>query len=211
MKKIAIAIAAAAAAIGYMGKLTADECASASQLARDKLTVAGRKNSPDVGVVTTPVKGREVIVRRNFCHSGTPMLGIASMTIGTGVRRDADGNLAFDIIPVIYTDTDFETLSPDARAFIMSHEMGHIDNGDLEASNDSAATATGDRVYSQEIAADIYAAEIVGIDAAVRGIDELIHYFSRPGITIKYLGGTFPCVRELKRRRGDILAHFERK
>lgn len=85
-------------------------------------------------------------------------------------------------VNLIVTDDGFAKLPRTVRLFLLSHEVGHVLNGDLE--KETVALKTYSRAFGvlpkMEVEADRYAASVVGLDAAKRSILYLVHKTNLP-------------------------------
>ena len=101
-----------------------------------------------------------------------------------------------EIIPLILTDKIFNMLSRNGRRFVLLHEVGHYENGDLKLSLFNIG-----RQYRKEIAADMYAAKRMGKELALNAISELISILK---IFAPYASEYTQVITELNRRYSDI-------
>lgn len=101
-----------------------------------------------------------------------------------------------ELIPVILTDKIFNMLSRNGRRFVLLHEVGHYENGDLKISIFNVG-----RQYRKEIAADMYAAERMGKELTLSAISELIDILE---IFAPYASEYTQLISELNRRYNDV-------
>ena len=73
----------------------------------------------------------------------------------------------FNYVPCIYTDALFDQLSKEAQDFIIQHEMGHF------TYHIDHLIHGFERNDEMEQQADLYAAQIVGYENAIKGLEEL--------------------------------------
>ena len=129
----------------------------------------------------------------SFMHTNG-MVGMAA----TKVRFLLNSG-SFITCDTILHDAAYDTLPEYVKQFLLAHEIGHIQNGDLkELSEESAKKLFIKRAFGllpkMEIKADSYAASIVGLDTAKRALKFLFKNTDLP----------FNSKFELKRRYRKI-------
>lgn len=81
-----------------------------------------------------------------------------------------------EIIPIIYTDWNFDNLSINCKKFTIAHELGHAKNWKRDKNFNASKR---NRNFDIELEADLYAVDILGIDIVLDGMDEFISFLEK--------------------------------
>lgn len=104
---------------------------------------------------------------------------------------------------IIFTDDDFETLPEDVRLFTLYHELGHVENGDLERPAEELQKVLRERnrksVNEMELKADEYAVRKTSIETALKSMELFKKTVKEMGLPTKEVKQRIKYIKNLNK------------
>ena len=105
-------------------------------------------------------------------------------------------------VPAILVDSNFDELTFDSKRFMVAHELGHYEKHSEKVVNPDYV-----RDINDEYEADEYAAEMIGYELAIKGLEDVKHILDEMSCGTNVLGMAEVDLRiENLRNKGIILA-----